>query len=136
MLALRELVQVAQRTPAAMARRAGLSHSELQVLELVSEGATSPAELSRAVGVTSAAMSGIVDRLESRGHASRAPHPQDGRRTVIEISESGRAEALTHLAPMLTELTAVDAAMTAAEREVVVGFLKAATRAIRQVEGP
>ncbi|WP_370891298.1 MarR family winged helix-turn-helix transcriptional regulator [Janibacter sp. GXQ6167] len=136
MLALRELVRVAQRTPAVVARRAGLSHSELQVLELLSDGATSPAELSRVVGVTSAAMSGIVDRLVARGHASRAPHPADGRRTVVDISDSGRAEAIGHLSPMLAELAAVDAAMTDEEREAVVRFLTAATRAIRQLEGP
>ncbi len=136
MLALRKFVRVAQRTPAVVARRAGLSHSELQVLELLSDGATSPAELSRLVGVTSAAMSGIVDRLVARGHASRAPHPDDGRRTVVEISESGRAEAIGHMAPMLDGLVALDASMTPEERATVVRFLKGATTASRQLEGP
>ena len=45
-----------------------------------------PGELGRLLGVSSAAASGIIDRLEARGHAQRASHASDGRRTSVTIS--------------------------------------------------
>lgn len=131
--ALRALVQVAQATPGAVARRAGLSHNELAVLDLLSEGSRGPSELARALGVTSAAASGIVDRLVARGHAQRVPHEADRRRTLVELSESGRAEALAHLRPMLVALARLDGDLTEEERRLVTRYLQEATEAIRQV---
>ncbi len=131
--ALRALVQVASAVPPTMARRAGLSHNEMTVLDLLSEGPRGPGEVARALAVTSAAASGIVDRLVARGYAVRSPHAADRRRTVVEISEEGRAEIVGHLMPMITQLAAIDAEMAPAERETVMRYLTDATAAIRRV---
>ncbi len=131
--ALRELVQVAQAMPATIGRRAGLSHNELAVLDLLSDAPRGPSEIARTLSVTSAAASGIVNRLVARGHAQRMPHEGDRRRTDVEFSESGRAEILGHLMPMLVALGEVDARLTDDEREVVTRYLEEATAAIRHV---
>jgi DNA-binding MarR family transcriptional regulator len=36
----------------------------------------------------------VIDRLETRGHVRRVPHPTDRRATLAEITEKGRATAL------------------------------------------
>lgn len=131
--ALRELVQVAHVLPATVARRAGLSHNEIAVLDLLSETALGPSEIARALAVTSAAASGIIDRLVTHGYVVRVPHAEDRRRTVVEISEEGRAEIVGHLMPMITQLAAIDAEMAPAERETVMRYLTDATAAIRRV---
>ena len=87
--ALDALIQVAATVEPAVARRAGLSTSELQALRHLVDRSRGPVELSHLLGVTSAASSGVVDRLAARGHVRRRPHPDDGRRTRVEVTESG-----------------------------------------------
>ncbi|MGD0880166.1 MAG: MarR family transcriptional regulator [Acidimicrobiales bacterium] len=41
-----------------------------------------------------ASVTNIIDRLEAQGLVRRSPHPTDGRTTLAEITEAGRALAL------------------------------------------
>lgn len=131
LLALRELLQVAQQVGPAVAKRADLGHSELAALELLVERQVGPADLARHLGVTSAASSGIVDRLVARGHVTREADATDGRRTRVVLTDSGREEVLGQLMPMFLALARLDAGLTEDERVVIDGFLKKATQAIR-----
>ncbi len=129
--ALQELVDVAALVPHEVARAAGLSTSELHSLRHLMDTPMGPVELARALGVTSAASSGVVDRLVARGHAERRPHPEDGRRTEVVITDSGRAEVFARLAPMFAALAALDSGLDAHDREVVERYLRGATAAMR-----
>jgi DNA-binding MarR family transcriptional regulator len=131
--ALQELVDVAGLVPHEVARKAGLSVSELHSLRHLMASPMGPVELARELGVTSAASSGVVDRLVARGHAERRPHPDDRRRTEVVITESGRVEIFTRLAPMFSGLAQIDSALTAEERVVVERYLRGATAAMRSL---
>lgn len=133
LLALRELLQVAQQVGPAVARRAELGHTELAALELLVERQVGPADLARHLGVTSAASSGIVDRLVARGHVTREADEKDGRRTRVVLTDSGREEVLGHLMPMFVSLAQLDAQLTDDEREVVDRYLAGATAALRRL---
>lgn len=128
---LQQLLDVGSAAPAAIARRARLSPSELHALRHLSREPMGPAELARVLGVTTAASSGVVDRLVSHGHAERRPHPADGRRTEVHLTDSGRTEAVSHLAPMFAALAALDASLTEEERAVVDRYLDGAIAAVR-----
>lgn len=130
---LRLLLATSQRATPALARKAQLSHTEMAVLEHVMEHPSGPSELAQRLGVTSAAASGIIDRLEARGHAERQPHPTDRRRTVVAATPSGRDELLGHLMPMFVELARIDAGLDEAERRVVLRFLQDAERAVSRL---
>ncbi len=134
--ALRELLNVSAQVGPTIARRAGLSRSELDTLELLAGSSVGPADLARHLGVSTAASSGIVDRLVARGHAERRPHASDGRRTEVLITDSGRAEVMGHLAPMFGALLALDSALDPADAAVVEAYLRGATRALRRVLRP
>ena len=129
--ALQELVDVAAQVPHEVARAAGLSTSELHSLRHLMDTPMGPVELARTLGVTSAASSGVVDRLVARGHAERRPHPDDGRRTQVLITDSGRAEVYTRLAPMFAALADLDTGLDEHERAVVERYLRGATAAMR-----
>ena len=118
--ALQELVDVAGQVPHEVARRAGLSVSELHSLRHLMSAPMGPVELARELGVTSAASSGIVD-----------PHADDGRRTEVVITESGRVEVFTRLAPMFRGLAEVDSSLSPEERDVVERYLRGATAAMK-----
>lgn len=126
-----ELTDVSGLLPHALARRTGLSESELHSLRHLLGGPLGPNDLARTLGVTSAASSGIVDRLEARGHVSRQPHPTDKRRTVVAISASGRTEVLSQMRPMFEALVAADAKLTDQQRTVVESYLRDITAAMR-----
>ena len=128
--ALRRLLDSGRRATPALARRAGLTHTELSVLEHVMDEAVGPTELAQRLGVTSAAASGIVDRLVARGHVERQAHPTDRRRTAVVATESGREELMGHLVPMFAELQHVAQGLSEDERDVVLRFLLAADRAV------
>ena len=129
--ALDELIRAAASVEPAVARRAGLSTSELQALRYLVDGSRGPVELSHLLGVTSAASSGVVDRLSARGHVRRRPHPADGRRTQVEITGSGRQALDSLLEPMQARLAAVDASLGEDERTAVGRYLTRVTEVLR-----
>ncbi len=131
--ALRECTSAAARVTGVVAGRAGLSHSELSALEHLVREPLGPAELSRRLDVSTAAGTGIVDRLAGRGHVTRVPHDHDRRRTQVLVTASGREEALQWLLPMFRALRELDESFNASEREVVERYLRGATDAFRAV---
>jgi DNA-binding MarR family transcriptional regulator len=130
--ALDALIQVAATVEPAVARRAGLSTSELQALRHLVGGSRGPVELSHLLGVTSAASSGVVDRLAARGHVRRRPHPDDGRRTRVEVTDSGRREVEELMRPVVARLAETEDRLSEEERAVVRGYLEQVTEALRE----
>lgn len=116
-----------------VAKRANLGHSELRALECLVRSPHGLVELARELGVTPAASTAIVDRLEARGHVTRQPHPSDGRRTQVLLTDNGREEVLGYLMPMFAALAAVDGDLDPAERAAVERFLAGCIDAIRRV---
>ena len=130
---LRRLVEAAQRSGPAVAHRADLSRTELTALEVLVREPCGPGELARHLSVTSAAASGIVDRLVTRGHVERRPHAHDGRRTQVVLTTSGREEILGHLMPMFLALGDLDRDLTDDERAVLDRYLAGAIDAISRI---
>jgi DNA-binding MarR family transcriptional regulator len=130
---LRQLTRLAEQAAPAIARKASLTHNELRALEHLMDQPMGPGDLGRVLGVSSAAASGIIDRLETRGHAQRASHASDGRRTSVTISPSGRTEVVGHLMPMFRELAVLDQGLSDEDRVVVDRFLEGAVRALRVI---
>jgi len=125
------LIRVAATVEPTLARRAGISTSELQALRHLVGGSCGPVELSRRLGVTSAASSGVVDRLVSRGLARRRPHPDDGRRTRVEVTEAGRREVEALMRPVVARLAETDDRFSDEERVVVRRYLEDVAGALR-----
>lgn len=130
---LRRLLDTSHRVRPALSRRSTLTPTELAALEHVMGEPAGVTELARRLGVTTAAATGIVHRLEARGHVERRPHPTDRRRRAVVCTDEGRAEMLGHLMPMLAGLAALDAELGPAEREVVLRFLREAERAVARL---
>ena len=108
----------------------------MTTLDHLSREAMGPAEMARLLEVSTAASTGIVDRLVDRGHAERQPHPEDRRRVEVHLTDSGRTEILEHLGPMFRGLAALDASFTDAELVVVERYLRGAVAALEAVIHP
>jgi DNA-binding MarR family transcriptional regulator len=131
--ALRELLDLSGQVRPAVASRTGLTPSEIVALEHLIRGPIGPAEVARLLGVTTAAATGIVDRLAARGHVERRPHETDRRRTELVITDSAREDVLAQLLPMFQALARLDAELSEDERRVVDRFLRRAIEAVRTV---
>ena len=128
LLALRDLVAAGGRVNHVVSRRAGLSESELVTLEHLSREQIGPAEVARRLEVSTAAATGIVDRLVARGHVELV-----GTALELHITDSGRAEIIGHLMPMFGALDRHDATFTEEEKAVVQRYLRGATAAFERV---
>lgn len=66
-----------------------LSLRQLAMLERVDQHETTPGEVARALSVTPAVVTGLIDRMERRGYVRRSESPTDRRRVQIELTDSG-----------------------------------------------
>ncbi len=72
----------------------GMSQGEAHVVALLADGAEhTVGELQRDLGHRPSTLSGILDRLESRGLIRRAVNQADRRSFLISLTRSGRAGA-------------------------------------------
>ena len=69
-----------------VAIRFGLSESDIETLEaLIDMGASTAGRLSELTGLTTGAVTRVIDRLEQAGYVRRAPDPADRRRVIVEV---------------------------------------------------
>ena len=71
----------------AAADQIGLNATDLNCLNILSfSGHMTAGELARATGLTTASITGVIDRLEEAGYVSRERDPHDRRRVVVTLS--------------------------------------------------
>jgi DNA-binding MarR family transcriptional regulator len=69
-----------------VAIRFGLSESDVEALSvLLDTGAATAGRLSELMGLTSGAVTRVIDRLEQAGYVRRVPDPADRRRVIVEL---------------------------------------------------
>src|SRR5580704_16132559 len=61
----------------------GVSATDRKCLDLLSRGPVTAGELARFTGLTTGAVTGIIDRLEKAGYAERINDPNDRRRVLV-----------------------------------------------------
>jgi len=82
--ALRELSTSTVLAATTIAQRVGMGPNDFKCAELlVRNGPMTAGQLAEASGLTTGAITGIVDRLEKAGWARREPDPHDRRRVII-----------------------------------------------------
>jgi DNA-binding MarR family transcriptional regulator len=66
------------------ARRLGMTAAERKCAGLIAElGGATPKQLAEATALSTGAITGIIDRLESAGYAKREPNPADRRSVIV-----------------------------------------------------
>ncbi len=69
-----------------VAIRLGLSESDIDALELlIDTGAATAGKLADVMGLTTGAVTRVIDRLEQAGYVRRTADPADRRRVVVEV---------------------------------------------------
>ena len=100
--------------------RAGLEAMD----HLMTTGPTTPTELARRLGISTAATTLVLNRLESAGHLRRDPHPTDRRKLVVTASEESSDRAWGHVAPLIDSVEALIESLGESDRAVVEDFVR------------
>lgn len=67
----------------AVAQRLGLNVTDIKALRLLGTAPMTAGQIAEATGLTGAAVTALVDRLETGGYVTRARDPEDRRRVTI-----------------------------------------------------
>jgi DNA-binding MarR family transcriptional regulator len=79
----------------------GINRTDGRCLDILEQrGPITAGELARACGLTTGAMTTLLDRLERLGYLRRVPHPTDRRRVVVELTAKSRKRIEQIYAPV------------------------------------
>ncbi|MGH8281008.1 MAG: MarR family winged helix-turn-helix transcriptional regulator [Gammaproteobacteria bacterium] len=110
LLALRRIMRSMDISSRQLISERGLTTPQLICLQsLQDQGPMTTGKLAQAVTLSSATVTGILDRLELRGLVTRERRPEDKRRVVVAVTAAGAAAAEaapSHLAKRFTEALA------------------------------
>jgi DNA-binding MarR family transcriptional regulator len=109
----------------AAARILGINRTDLRCLDIVDRrGRVTAGELGREAGLTSGAVTAVLDRLERDGFVRRRQDPDDRRVVVVELTPEARTRANEIYAPLAKQGAAMMERFTDAELAVVHEFLR------------
>src|SRR5215471_15589018 len=108
----------------AAADRIGINATDLNCLNILSfSGHMTAGELARATGLTTASITGVVDRLEEAGFVSRERDPHDRRRVVVQINlDRAMKDVASVFLPMLRAWREMSAQYSDDELRLIVDF--------------
>ena len=137
--AVLEALRLYRAAEMAMRRRTresmAMGENELLVLRyLIRKGdaLVRPVELATYLGVSTASMTALLDRLEKSGHITRVSNPEDRRSIFVRATAVTDDEVRGTLGEMHERMYAAVEGMTAAQADAVIGFL---TRMSAAVDG-
>ena len=121
---LHEIVHLSRAFERQVGAALEVNATDLSAMEhLIQEGSLTPGELSRRLGISTAATTLVVDRLVALGHAQRNPHSSDRRKVVVVPAQESVARAFQQLSPVIGGVAAVTQELSDDERKVIEAFL-------------
>src|SRR6266568_3807344 len=109
------------------ARRLGMTGAERKCAGMIAElGEATPKQLAGLTGLSTGAITGIVDRLVRAGYAEREPNPKDRRSVIIRARNTERLARETRpiFASLTVAMSALDARYTPEQRALILKHLE------------
>jgi len=116
------------------AERLGLNRTDLHAINIIeNSGGLTAGELAKEAGLTTGAVTGVIDRLERAGDARRVADPADRRRVNVEVTPRWYERAGGIWGPLAADWTSrVGARFTAEEIERLIDFFRTANELGRE----
>jgi len=107
----------------AVADRLGLNPSDHKCLDLLRSHENSTAgDLADWTGLTTGAVTGIIDRLEQAGFVRREPHPKDRRKVVVQTVAEKLPQVCQLFGSMCEQMTSLAARYTEEELKTILDY--------------
>ncbi len=110
----------------AVAERLGMNSTDLECLDHVLRGPVTPGALAEATGLTTGAITGVIDRLERAGLARRDRDPDDRRKILVRALPAVQERVLPLFEPMERFAMAALSRYRDDELSLLLGFLATA----------
>jgi DNA-binding MarR family transcriptional regulator len=116
------------------AQRLGVNETDLHCLNIIqNSGGVTAGELANQAGLTTGAVTGVIDRLEKVGYARRVHDPGDRRRVQLEVTPKFYARAEKIWGPVAKEWSAtLSREFSAEELRRITEFLRATNEITRK----
>lgn len=132
----RALAEVAGTVIRSLVDRRGMSFTTASTLgRLEREGPVRLTVLAAAEGVAQPSMTQLVQRLESQGLATRVGDPDDGRVSLVAITDAGRTVLAERRQEREARLAGLLDALSEDEREALGAAMKTAVPLVRRMVG-
>jgi DNA-binding MarR family transcriptional regulator len=122
--AIRRTGSLMQLMSQAAADRIGINSTDLNCLNVLSfRGQMTAGELARETGLTTASITGVIDRLEEAGFVRRERDPRDRRRVVVRlVLDRAVRDVASVFLPMVRDWNEMAAQYSDDELKLIVGF--------------
>lgn len=108
------------------AERLGINRTDLNCLDIIERrGGVTAGELATDAGLTTGAVTAVIDRLERAGYARRVRDDEDRRRVKVEVTPKLQREAASIYGPMTEEWLAVMNRATTEQLRLMLEFMRA-----------
>jgi DNA-binding MarR family transcriptional regulator len=123
MLALRRSSAAGVLHGQTVARRVGVNSTDLECLDLIlMSGPSTAGEIARHTGLTSGAVTGLIDRLERLGLVERMADAADRRKVLVRVREDRIGPIAALYAPLEKSMQALLAGYSKEELKVLIDF--------------
>ena len=103
----------------------GVNRTDGRCLDVLSiEGPVTAGRLAEVTGLTTAAVTAVIDRLERLGYARRTRDPSDRRKVIVEVTETLTRKAEQIWGPLAEEAKVAIRTMSIRDLEVVQRFFE------------
>lgn len=136
-VAVQHLVEAARELSARTSRELGVNHTDMGALSVLEQhGPMGPAELAARLGIRTASVTVLIDRLERAGHVQRSAHPSDRRRVTVSSTPAAHQATLRLLRPSIVAIDEVSRGLDDDARRIVTGYLRDVMRAMQPSPQP
>ncbi|HEY3641624.1 MAG TPA: MarR family transcriptional regulator [Xanthobacteraceae bacterium] len=123
MLALRRSSAAGVLHGQTVARRVGVNSSDLECLDLIlMSGPSTAGEIALHTGLTSGAVTGLIDRLERLGLVERTADPADRRKVLVRVREDRIGPIAALYIPLEKAMQALLSGYSKEELKVLIDF--------------
>lgn len=117
----------------AIAERVGVNSRDLDTLDLLNvNGPMTAGRLAEVTGLTTGAITGLVDRMEKHGFARRESDPSDRRRVIIAPNHAAMGDVAEYYAPMSAAMVELWSRYTDEELRLILDFTESSGRVMQE----
>ena len=130
-LAVRDLIGGSRELVGRMAQRMGMSVNDMSAIgELVQHGPMGASELADRLGIRTASVTLMIDRLERAGHVERVRDTVDRRRVTVTATDAARRASHEAWGPIVRRIDDYCSSLPAPERAAVLSFFDHLTEVV------
>lgn len=117
----------------AVAQRLGITVNDIECLDIINlNGPMTAGKLAETTGLTTGAITGIVDRLSAVGLVMREPDPSDRRRVIVRVKTEVPARVSPYYRSIKQRLQNICDTYSEQELLLLVEFYEKSTNALRE----